>query len=310
MSTLSGLRSAAFVNDDAQTVVRLNRAHEDTSVIVRELLQSEGNDTRGYPWFAGYQSEVEWMQPDLSDVSQMETWMREDTPVQFVAVGPEKIVQWYEPRVPKTFQSVNTSAGNVDPLHGRLTLDGGDGTDGSGNIVGFPNGSHRIYASRNALYPLAYDAGNSLIDTDNDGVPDGYNYTDRALKSEAVNSGVYEAFVDTSVATVGERGANVLLPIEGVEVTLSVEVTQLHDGGTTFIRVEALDSAGNIISNTFDTTNATTTGRISASVTTPPGTYEVRAVILGVELAATETSKAKVTKPALRVDGGTSYVTR
>jgi len=111
---LSGVEQAAFVNDDTQTVVRFNRAHEDTTVQARQMLDADAADTRGDDFFVGYESSVEWVQPDLSSVSQMETWMADETDVQMVAIGPETVVQWYEPQALETFQSVNSSVGDVD----------------------------------------------------------------------------------------------------------------------------------------------------------------------------------------------------
>ena len=307
MPRLSGVEDAAFVDDSTKTVVRFTRAHEDTVVDVRQMLESESSDTRGDDYFTGYESTVEWYEPDLSSASQLATWMSGRTQIQMVAIGPETIVQWYEPHYVFAQQETNTNVGDVDPLRGRMRYGGGDGTNSSGTIVGYPNGSHRIYISKNALHPLAYDAGDSLIDIDGNGTPDGYAYTLGTLSGEAVNSGVYEAFGPTDGST-AERGVDLLMPIETVTWTLSVEVTQLHADGDTAIYLAALDDTGTVLAS--DETVAGSTGRLSAEIDAPAGTYEIRAVPLRIKNASAQTSKAKVTKPALRVDGGTSYVTR
>jgi len=307
MPRLSGVSTAAFIDDATQTVVRFENAHEDTTVRVRDMLEPQSADTRGDDYFVGYESEVNWMEPDLSSVQQMETWMTTPTDVQFVATGPQTIIQWYEPSRVRTRQTTNTNVGEVDPLHGLMRYGGGSGTNASGTIVGYPNGSHRIYASRNALYPLAYDTGVSIADVDGNNAPDGYTYTAGALSNEAVSSGTYEANGPTDGST-AERGVDLLMPIEGLTWTLSVDMQQLHDNGDTAIYLAALDDTGSALTSSEQI--ASTTGRISTEITTPAGTYEVRAVILRIKNANAQSAPAKVTEPALRVDGGTSYVTR
>lgn len=309
MTTLSGVESAAFVDDDTQTVVRYTRAHEETTVAIRERLETDATDTRGDDYWVGYDSQVDWAEPDLSDVSQMAMWMTDRTDVQFVAVGPQKVIQWYEPHFLRTRQETNVDVGNVDPLHGLMSYQGGDGTDGTGTIVGYPNGSHRIYASRNALHALAYDAEHSILDTAGNGEPDGYDYTDGTLSGEAVSAGVYEAFGPTD-GSVAERGVDLLMPIEDQTWTLSAQVQQEHADGDTAIRLAALDKSGSVIGSAEDITQSSGTGRISAEITTPTDTYTLRAVILRINNATAQSAKAQVTEPALRVDGGTSYATR
>jgi len=305
---LSGVEKAAFFdpNGSVNDTVRFTRAHEDTTMNVREMLGAEAADTRGHDYFVGYESVMEWMEPDLSDVQQMEQWMTDGTPIQMVAIGPDTIVQWYEPTQVRTSQTTNTSVGDVDPLHARMQIGGGDGTDGDGTVMGYPNGSHRVYVSRNALYPLAYDAEYSIIDRDNDGTPDGYTRTfPNPPTSEDVVNGVYEAFGDTS-QDVG-RGVVIPMPIEGVTWTLSVEINQLHDDGFHGIRIATSDGFGELDSS-FQI--ASSTGRVTASAEALPGTYQLNVDIFSINGVSTLNQKAKITKPALRVDGGTSYLTR
>jgi len=308
MPSLSGVRKAAFVDDSTKTVVRFDRAHEETQADVREMLGSESSDTRGDDYFAGYESVVRWREPDLSSVSQLATWMADRTRVQMVAVGPQKILQWYEPHYIRTSQTTNTNVGDVDPLNAEMRYGGGDGTDGDGNIVGYPNGSHRIYVSRNALHPLAYDAEYSLIDTDNDGIPDGYSNSAAlgGLQDPDVINGVFEAFGNTAFQA-ALRG-KVVMPIPNLTWTLSVEVLQLHDDGDTIIGIVENDTTQAEVQRQEQI--VTSTGRVSVSLTTGADTYSVIGIIAKTTNVNAQNTKVKVTKPALRVDGGTSYVTR
>jgi len=312
MPSLSGVRRAAFVDDSTQTVVRFDRAHEETQADVREMLGSESSDTRGDDYFTGYESILRWREPDLSSVSQLATWMTDRTRVQMVAVGPQKILQWYEPHYIRTSQTTNTSVGDVDPLNAEMRYAGGDGTDGSGNIVGYPNGSHRIYASRNALYPLAYDTGQGLVDTDGNDIPDGYTFTVGSFSGQSMIAGLYQTFGPTD-GSIARRGTDLIMPIASQTWTLSVQVDQLHDDGDTFIELFVLSASGVQVAS--NRTTVSTTGRASVSITTPDAggsfpPYTLRPVIAGIENASANNAKLRIREPALRVDGGTSYVTR
>jgi len=302
---LGGVEAAAFVNDDTQTAVRYTSPHEDTEINVRAMLESDSQDTRGDDYFVGFDSTVEWRDPSVNGIAQLETWMVDATPIQFVAVGPELIIQWYEPKRPRTVQETTATVGDVDPTVGFLSAAGGDGRNNADEVVGFPNGSHRIYASRSALAPQAYSAEYALIDTDSDGVPDGY--TDTGFTSRSLSQGVFEAAAPTDGSTAALR-SDVLMPLEQETWTLSVDVLQLHSGGDTTIRLAALDSAGTVLTESIET--ATSTGRLSTDILAPAGTYELRAEPLRSTGATGNATPAQIERPALRVDGKASFVTR
>jgi len=58
---LSGVEKAAFFdpNGSVNDTVRFTRAHEDTTMNVREMLGAESADTRGDDYFVGYESVME-----------------------------------------------------------------------------------------------------------------------------------------------------------------------------------------------------------------------------------------------------------
>ena len=295
MAIPTGLSEGAAVDDATQTVVDLPRLHEDTTF--NDLLTADGDDEDllGTPFDVIRRSDVEFHTPEMAGASQLQTWADDDTPIEMVAVGPAQVLQWYNATRLSTNPSEEAAAGPTETA--RLHLRRTDSPDG-----------HGVYWSRNALFYNNWNEEGGFVDSNSDGVPDGYTYASGSLSGEAVSGGVYEAFGPTDGST-AERGDEVLMPLPRAQTwTLSVEVTQLHGDGQTFIALEAVDAGGSVVAS--QETEATSTGRITAEITAPDATYELRAIVLRVKNASAQNQKAKVTEPALRVDGGTSYVTR
>jgi len=295
MAIPTGLDQGAVVDPSTPTVVDLPRLHEDTTF--NDLLTADGDDSDllGTPFHVIRRSDVEFHTPEMAGASQLQTWADNDTPIQMVAVGPAQILQWHNKKRLQTNPSEAAAAGPAETA--RLHLQSTDAPD-----------SHHVYWSRNALFYNNWNQEVGFLDIDSDSIPDGYTYSSGALSGEAVNGGVYEAHGPTD-GTTAERGDELLMPLPNAQTwTLSVEVTQLHADGDTAIALLALDSTGSVVAS--QETVASSTGRISAEITAPDTTYELRAVVLRVKNASSQTSKAKVKEPALRVDGATSYVTR
>lgn len=278
-------------DDSPSTRVYVKDVHSDTSATLRQVPDRD-TDTDGATIFAGFRSEVGLASADVSGVTQVETWMTDFSDVELVGITPDHLVQWYNPSRLTGTEMLDTTETNLAEHEVSMVQDGGD------------QQSHDVYITRNGLLFLAPENG-GWADTDSSGVADGYTATD--LTGTAFTSGVQEFYVDTGDGS-GSINATLPFPIDGVTVTLSANHTQIHDDGSQAIRIEALDSSGSQID--FTDKSVSSTGRKFAELTTPSDTYELKVYPARVTGVSANTTKAKVKDPALRVDGGTSYVKR
>lgn len=269
--------------------------HTETSISPRQV-QEIDEDPEGATIFSAFESTWELSAFDLDGVDQAETWMTAHSPVTGVAVLEDAFVIWDEP-TPIVSKDTLTP-GEAALVRGDYVMRRavGDRTD------------HGVYLTRNALLPLAPENADGELaggwaDLDRRGVPDGYTEVD--LTSTRFSSGVYEAYGDTAVAG-GDLQVDLDFPVEGAEVTLSVDVLQLHDDGDTRVTLTTLDENGAFL--TTERTRVTSTGRASVSITTDPGTHFLRVEPLDLNSVTAQNAKAQIKDPCLRVDGGTAYV--
>jgi len=267
----------------------------ETSIDPRQVMEVN-EDPDGATVFSAFESTWELSAFDLEGQDVAEGWMTAHEPVQGVAVLEGAFVIWDEPT--RIVQRDALSPGEAALVRADYVMRRALGG----------RTSHGVYLTRNALFPLAPVDGNGELaggwaDVDRDDVPDGYTEDD--LQSGAFSNGVYEAFGDTATGT-GELPTDLVFPVEGATVTLSVDVTQLHDDGDTRISLITLDSNKAFLSTQRAT--VTSTGRSSVTITTDPGTHYLRVQPLDLNGVTAQNAKAKVKDPCLRVDGSDQYV--
>lgn len=289
------LQKFGLIDDNASpaTRVSVSDTHEDTSGTFRAAM-TPSSDTEGIGYVAAFRSIAEFAAADLDGIAQAETYTTGHTDVQMVAVTPDLIIQWYrDDRVhvnePKDFSQVSIATGMYTMIR-----EGGKMQD------------HDVYVGNNGLHHLAPENG-GWNDSDNDNTPDGYTAT--SLVSEDFTSNVYSAFVDTTSGT-GSLNVTIPFPIDDEDVTLSVQVDQVHDDGTQAVRIEALDASKSTITGGIKDVTISTTGRKSATLTTPSDTHYLKLYPARVTSVSANTSKFQIQDPALRVDGETTHTAR
>jgi len=294
---VSKINRFGLINDASSPEERVYTpdVHAETSISPRQV-QEVDEDPEGATIFSAFESTWELSAFDIEGVDQAETWMTEHTPVKGVAVLEDAFVIWDEPT--RIVSKDTLTPGEAALVRGDYVMRRavGDRTD------------HGVYLTRNALLPLAPENANGELaggwaDTDGDGTPDGYTEAD--LTSTSFSSGVYEAYGDIAPAG-GDLQVDLDFPVEGAEVTLSVDVVQLHDDGDTRITLTTLDKNGAFL--TIERTTVTSPGRASVSITTDPDTHYLRVQPLDLNFVTAQNAKAKIKDPCLRVDGGTAYV--
>lgn len=279
-------------DDSPSTRVFVSDVSDESEAAIRQAITRD-QDTDGAGVFAGFRSELGLASNDVSGLSQIETWMSGLNDVEMVGVTPDHIVQWYNASRILGGEQLDTTETNLAESMAMMVQDGGD------------QATHDVFATRNGLQHLAPENG-GWADTDSDNTPDGYTTT--SLTSEDFTSNVYAAFVDTTAGT-GSLNATFAWPLDSVDVTLSVQVDQVHDDGTNAVRVEALDSDKSTVQDSAESTFSST-GRKSVTLTTPSNTYYLKVYPIRVSSVTANTAKFNIQDPALRVDGETTYVKR
>lgn len=251
-------------------------------------------DPDGATVFSSFRSMIGVNSADINNFSQADTWLSGHTAVQAVGVTPDAFIQWYDDTRIVPTEEFNISESDLVRAQYALVRDAGD------------LATHGVYVTRNGLLDLAPENG-GWADTDGDNTPDGY--TETALNSTDFTSNVYSAFVDTGTGT-GSINATIPFPLDDREVTLSIQVDQLHDDGNNAVRIEALDDAGSVITGGVSNVTFTTTGRKSATLTTPDGTHQLKVYPIRVTSVTANNSKFQIQDPCLRTRDQTVYVPR
>lgn len=301
MAFVGALHKFGLINDAPSPSERVfvTEVSDESEAAVRQVPDRE-TDPNGETVFSSFESSIGFSSLDLGGQSQAETWMNSRTAVKAVGLLREAFVQWYEPaRIQPITQYTVTEAALIKAEYS-MTRDAGDLE------------SHGVYLARNGLYHLApLDANGQLAggwaDADSDNSPDGY--TETALTGTAWNTGVYEGFVDTGAGT-GSLNATLPFPVDGAKVTLSVQIDQVHDDGNQAVRIEALDETKSSITGGVSDVTVSTTGRKSATLTTPEGTHFLKVYPVRVTSATANTAKFQIQDPCLRRGTATAYVAK
>lgn len=295
------LEAFALMDDAASpsTRVEVHDVHSDTSANFRQVPDRD-TDPDDATIFSSFRSVMSLAAADIDNFSQAETWLTGYTPVKMVGVTPDLFYQWYKAtRIVPREKLTPAEAALVQGEYA-MTRDAGD------------RSSHGVYVTRNGLLHLAPVGANGQLaggwaDTDSNNTPDGY--TETSLVSTAWNSGVYEGFVDTASGT-GSLNATIPFGLDGVDVTLSVQVDQVHGDGNQAIRIEALDASGSTITGGISDVTYSSTGRKNATLTTPDGTHSLKVYPVRVTSVTANNSKFKIQDPCLRRGSATSYVAK
>lgn len=294
MPITNGIRRVSVFVDDAsdadnRTVVQQNLivSGDDMAWPIRQAKAGTERQPANGEYFNGYRSEAIWrfIDPDGTASDQLISWFERGRKVQMVAEGISGAnVQWYHDtrcRV-RRLPIASRHSGRGDIFEAEMIKDGGEGDD------------HDIHGNANIFAHLGWE------DSDSDGTADGY--TAFSGTTTAFASDVQD--VSGSSGTIGIF-ADVIFPIEGATVTLSIEHTALHGSGADRLVVRARDSTGSTLTNVSESISAT--GRNSAELTLDANTWDIHNRVMLVEsVTASGTQSAKF--PALRTDGETTYV--
>lgn len=293
------LQTFGLIDDAASPATRVEVADVSSEVeaTIRDVPE-RNTDPDGATVFAGFQSEIMLRGLDVGDFPQADTWLSGRTKVKAIGVTYDGFIQFYNAARMRPTKNFDPSQAELMRSEYQMMQDGGDLE------------SHDVYITRNGLYHLAPidsngDLAGGWADTDSNGTPDGYTETN--LNSAAFTSNVYEAYVDTGAGT-GSLNVTIPFPADQEEVTLSVDVNQVHDDGNQAVRIEALDASQSTITGGISDVTFSTTGRKSATLTTPDDTHYLKLYPLRVTSVSANTTKAKIENPCLRTRSQTSFV--
>jgi len=91
---ISGIQKLSIYDPATGTTVQLNHISTGSTFKIKDVLTEE--DGKGGTVYAGDDSEAKIVSFDTAGFSQLETWMNNGTPINFVAYGLEDNILWYE----------------------------------------------------------------------------------------------------------------------------------------------------------------------------------------------------------------------
>lgn len=290
MAVTSGFKAVSFYNPDDGTVVQINEAALERVDFSQTEMEPDKTDPSGGHPFVGNLSELEVETWDFSGRSQLETWSKNDTRISMFAAGVQSHIQWYERDRISISVSPKSERGQANTFVIRMRREG--------------QGEHDIHNNVNVL---GY-AGWRDSDGDSDGVPDSYtNALELPAFADADADGEAEQFAGHG-KTDGSKTSLLIepvIPVSGISLTLSIDVDALHDDGDTNFELVARSFAGSAVASALNT--HTSTGRKTLSIDLPANTYKLQVRPLIVRNATVQNAKAKISDPALRIDGSDTF---
>ena len=282
-----GFRRGSFYNPATGTVVQTNHLRASGCSFLQEALDTGETDPTGGLYHGGDRSVLEWTfyDPDGTLYEQLKTWQEATTRLSFVAEGLSRNVQWYETDRLDQCRRVDVqgsaSEGRADVVYVRMVREG--------------HGTHDIHANVNLLAYLGWE------DANGDGVPD--RYTPVNLANMDFTTGTFAAY--GPAGTAGRLERDIIFPITGAELTLSVQFDQLHADGDTFCTLVAEDYNGSTLTGSSEM--HTSTGRKEQSLVTPSNAWAIAMQVVRTLNVTTQSQRFKILYPALRADGSDEH---
>ena len=287
--SISGLRKASWYNPDTGTVVQANDLAEDGEFYTRAIEDPDDQTATGEAPYAGDESYCELMIFDMSLLPQLKAWKENDVRVSMVAAGVQQNIQWYERDLLYKVKPVYpVAAGRRNHINVVMQRTG--------------HGAHDIYGNVNLLAHLGW------ADEDNDDLADGYELQDgMSAKNFGTDGNGNE---DVQSVETGEKFAEMyaplIFPVSNLRLTLSVEITQLHNDGEQQLAIQQLDYNGG--NTTIKDGPYTSKGRKSLEVDIDSFAYTLLNFILATGGAVGSLDDIHGRYPAIRVDGSDQYV--
>jgi len=264
--SLSGIKKAAVYDPATKTVVRLDKLLTDGG-FTPGILTTE--DSVGNQRFSGIDCSFDCRAADATGYAQLETWMKNRTPVKLVVLGIEENLLWYEP-------AVITVKNNYDVAVGKL--------NGFTISIKYKGGSNLIKTINNLVL------ANSLWqDANADGKVDAFTFQAGTYTASYAN----DEQVLTAVGVENKQiYALIEFPIAGADITSSF-VSSLNQNTLNSVVLQALDKDSNVLASTSLAAGPD-------NLITPASTYYLKYVI-----DLDFTAEGNVTK--FTVPGGINY---
>ena len=296
MAILNGIRAVAIYNPTDGTTVQIPKVVANTFDFTKEPLDLGERGPMGSLLDQADSSACRFQFIDDGTIAnQLYAWRSSRTRVSMVAVGHSVCVQWYE---------TDHFAIRRGSLSGMA--------QGRGDIYAFEmvregHGKHAIYQQANLLAHLGGLGQTSWQEEGATELAKGYTSTgagtalwvdlteSQSITHNAPDHGIY---------------ADVVFPVNltGIGLTLSADIVETHtDNDKATVRVEGLQFGGSVeISSETDSA----AGRASAalSMTTGNTVYTIRVKPVLTPTGVTTSDDVIGGYPALRVDGGTSFI--
>lgn len=245
----TGIQKISVYDPATGTTVQLNNVAPEGEFSDGKFADESSS---GQMLYAGDDASFEFMTlGEESGLSQIETWMENETEVRLVALGLDQHILWYENSFVHLAKGFDAAVGKRNRHTIRISKKGI---------------SNNIFVGNNLL-AMYYD----WLDSQPDNIADGYEVVG------SMTASTFSSFVQRLTTTGAQTGlkfrptADLIFPIVGANLQLSVRVDTLTNGAALEILAELKNFAGGSLA---DESDLLSTGFVE--FTTPASMYGVR----------------------------------
>jgi len=249
----SGIKKVAIYDPATGTVVQINNLSPDGSI---EMPSYNSENAAGNLLYAGNEWNFEFVSNELAGFSQLETWMKNETPVRLVVLGIEEHILWYESSEIYVKKQYGSVVGNRNSY-----------------LVGirFAGYTDNIKTGMNLLHII-----NGWVDANTDEVADNYTLIGGNFDTKDFDPVTFVQNLGTSSAQIGAefKSGEIIFPIAGAELQLSFNKVSLANEGSVKLAVDQYLYGG------FDSTNNVGISTALLNFTTIDSFYKLVALLI------------------------------
>ena len=275
---ISGIKRAAIYDPATGTTVQFDKVSPEGEFKICEPIEVESG--KGGTIYAGDDSSVTLKTYDVSNYSQLQTWMDNETPVRMVIEGIEEHILWYESVPLIVRKNYEGSVGKLNSLSITLSKKGG---------------MHNIYALKNLL--LGGIGAAWPTDDDNDGKVDNVTFATASGTDPtySIASPRYQIISSNGDATITGK-IEFEFPIQGSLLVAAVELAiNMNTFNSHTLTVK--DFSGGSLTSDTDTSDSNT-----LNLTTPANTYKISYEFVNLTMSSTTTDETDVNVPYVGTD--------
>jgi len=214
--TKTGIKKVSIFDPVTGTVVQINNLAPEGEIAMPAF---NHENAAGQMLYAGNEFNFEFVSYELGAFAQLETWMKNETQVELVALGIEENILWYEPAEIKVKKQYGAAVG---------------GRNGYVVSIRFAGTTDLIKTGMNLLHIL-----NGWVDVDVNEVADNYTAQGAALDTKDFDDATgVQNLGSTAGGVVSFYAPMLIFPIAGADLQLSFDKISLTTPGALTLEID------------------------------------------------------------------------